>query len=43
MAAGNYEMGVMTGESAVEYLTEKNGSPLRQGVCYHCVQPVYSP
>lgn len=27
VAAGNYEMGVMTGESAVEYLTEKNGSP----------------
>lgn len=27
VAAGNYEMGVMTGESAIEYLTEKNGSP----------------
>lgn len=27
VAAGNYEMGVMSGESAVEYLTEKNGSP----------------
>lgn len=27
VAAGNYEMGVMTGESAVEYLTEKNGEP----------------
>ncbi|MCI8511868.1 MAG: sugar ABC transporter substrate-binding protein [Lachnospiraceae bacterium] len=27
VAAGNEEMGVMTGESAVEYLTKKNGSP----------------
>lgn len=27
VAAGNYEMGVMTGESAVEYLTELNGAP----------------
>lgn len=27
VTAGNYEMGVMTGESAVEYLTKKNGGP----------------
>ena len=27
VAAGNYEMGVMSGESAIDYLTEKNGSP----------------
>jgi ABC-type sugar transport system substrate-binding protein len=27
VAAGNYDMGVMSGESCVEYLTAKNGSP----------------
>lgn len=27
VTAGNYEMGVMTGESAVQYLTEKYGEP----------------
>ena len=42
VAAGNYDMGVLTGQSAVECLTEKNGG---QGprVHHHCLQPVHRP
>lgn len=40
VAAGNYDMGVMAGESAVEYLTAKYGSP--KGKVYGCTSNILS-